>query len=116
MIQQVSPYGDLLQFDIVAGFTCMFVNGVKSCEVPASGSICRDIGLLMLRGMMSNFRVNISEILQISFMGLSAVAFTFCGCKLLVSAALEFTNTHNIIFVIMFFSICILATTFKDKY
>lgn len=50
MIQQVSPYGDLLQFDIVAGFTCMFVNGVKSCEVPASGSICRDIGLLMLKG------------------------------------------------------------------
>ena len=50
MIQQVSPYGDLLQFDIVAGFTCLFINGVKSCEVPASGSICRDIGLLMLKG------------------------------------------------------------------
>ena len=50
MIQQVSPYGDLLQFDIVAGFTCLFINGVKSCEVPTSGSICRDIGLLMLKG------------------------------------------------------------------
>lgn len=65
---------------------------------------------------MSNFRVNISEILQILFMGLSAVAFTLCGCKLFVSAALEFTNTHNIIFVIMFFSLGVLTTIFKVKY
>ena len=65
---------------------------------------------------MSNSKINISEILQILFMGLSAVAFTFCGCKLLVSAALEFTNTHSIVFVIMFFSLGVLTSIFKVKY
>ena len=65
---------------------------------------------------MGNSKINISEILQISFMGLSAVAFTFCGFKLLVSAALEFTNIHNIIFVIMFFSLGVLTSIFKVKY
>lgn len=65
---------------------------------------------------MTISKINISEILQILFMGLSAVAFTFCGCKLFVSAALEFTNTHNIIFVIMLFSLGVLTTIFKVKY
>lgn len=55
---------------------------------------------------MSNSKINIFEILQILFMGLSAVAFTFIGCELLISAALEFTSTHSIVFIIMLFGVC----------
>ncbi|MCK9576499.1 MAG: hypothetical protein M0R51_11300 [Clostridia bacterium] len=50
MIQQVSPYGDLLQFETTAGFTCMSVNGVMSAEVVSCGDIDRDIGLLIMQG------------------------------------------------------------------
>ena len=50
MIQQVSPYGDLLQFETAAGFTCMSVNGVMSAEIVSSGNIDRDIGLLIMQG------------------------------------------------------------------
>ena len=63
---------------------------------------------------MSNSKINISEILQISFIGLSSVAFTFIGCKLLISAALEFTNTHSIVFIIMF--LAALCTIYEAKY
>ena len=65
---------------------------------------------------MSNSKINISEILHISFIGLSSVAFTFIGCKLLISAALEFTNTYSIVFIIMFFSLCALCTIYEAKY
>lgn len=55
---------------------------------------------------MTISKINISEILQILFIGLSSVAFTFIGCELLISAALEFTSTHSIVFLIMLFSVC----------
>ena len=50
MIQQVSPYGDLLQFETTAGFTCMSVNGVMTAEIVSSGNVDRDIGLLIIQG------------------------------------------------------------------